>query len=76
MLKCNIKRDGKECFIISSGNIVELCGDITYIISQIYSSVKANNPEDAERLRAALIAIVEHPDSPVWNFWIKGDDEG
>ena len=76
MLKCNITSVGNECSIISSGNIIELCCDITYIISRIYSSVKANNPEDAERLRATLIAIVEHPDSPVWNFWIKGDDEG
>lgn len=78
MLKCDINSNGEQTSISSCGDIIELCNDISFVISEIYGSIKSNNPDGAEVFRVALMSILAHPNSPVWDASGKekgGDEE-
>lgn len=76
MLKCSITRGGETCSVISSGNIVTLASDISYIVSKLYGSIKYQNPDAAEAFKEVVVTAVIHPDSPVWDVPDKGKDGG
>lgn len=78
MLKCTINSNGEQTSISSCGNILDLCADISFVIPELHRAVKRNNPNGAEAFRVALMSVLTHPDSPVWDASGKekdGDEE-
>lgn len=56
-----------------SGDQVHVAAEIGSIVSQVYSQVKAVNPEAAESFREC-ISVMLLPDSSVWTLPpVKGD---
>lgn len=63
-----LKIDTQKGYIESQGSVVDMSALVLETIGAMYDSLKANgNPGGAEFFRAAVVAGVTYPDSPVFN---------
>lgn len=63
MLKCEIK-DG-ESYIETSGSLVEIMADVTYVLHRCYLGARTVNEEAGEAFRKTVQILVADDDSPV-----------
>ena len=71
MLKVSIDGDRCEQFHVS-GNLLDLCANIGFIVGQIYADTGAHDPAMAAHFRAMVQATM-HSDSPTWTLEPKTD---
>ena len=65
MIKCNIKRDGKVR-VKATGTAQDLMVETAAMITDIYQTIKQQNPEAAKGYKRHLLGLLLDPKSPVW----------
>lgn len=71
MLKVSIVGDHCEQFH-ASGNLLDLCADISFIAGQIYADMGAHDPALASHFKEMVQATLRS-DSPTWTLKPKTD---
>lgn len=64
MLNIQINHDGVK--IESNGKMMDLLGEITYVIHNIHSSLDSHDPEMASAFRSGITEAITDHRSPVW----------
>lgn len=67
MIKCEVDAHRTGGTVEAYGSDIDLVGEISFVVCQIYASTKQINPKAAERFRG-LMMISMLPESPVWTL--------
>ena len=68
MLKCDLDDKKDYAKVEIRGNILEITGDIACVISDVYGTIKSENPSAADMFKYFMKRVMDDDDSPVWNL--------
>lgn len=72
MIKCHIGKKKWRSKVKTKGTARDLVKETAMLISCIYKGIKEEYPDLAEAFKESLLAVLLHPQSPVW----KEEDHG
>lgn len=67
MLNIKINVDG-ESVVEAEGSGIEILGEISYVIHDIYNSLYHHNKKVARSFRHTFLTAMTDPESPVWQI--------
>ena len=67
MLKCDLDVKKGTALVEARGSVLEITTDVTYIIQDVYGTIKRVNPSAADMFKFIMKETMDD-DSPVWNL--------
>ena len=62
----NYKHDGEQQHLEFSGNLLEIVGEVTFMVKKVHEALKEKDPALAEECKKLVMKIAGDEESPLW----------